>query len=225
MQSTTTTEEPDKSGDEKRKTSGQLKPVPAKVVSRVTFRGVRSAQTEGAATKEDEAESLMGDGRSKTQERTKPKLPSLDEGLVPTREGLHPDPRFPSTVELEHAFKDPTLLTPAAKAAVFGQGKFIPTFDSAFGKLLAPKTKVKPEDGEAGAKERANRRGKPPAAKAESPVTGGQSIPTKGRRSQGKLAQTVKEARSSLSAEESKSKEKEVSSTVEKGPPLSLIHI
>ena len=48
-----------------------------------------------------------------------------DKGGVP-----HPDPRFPSVVELEAAFKDPSLLEPATKEAVVGQSAFVPIIDT-----------------------------------------------------------------------------------------------
>ena len=77
------------------------------------------------------------------EQASKKRASSLKQGLVPTREGFHPDPRIPSTLELEHAFKDSALLSPTAKAAVFGQGKFTPTFDNSYGKVLVKKTRSK----------------------------------------------------------------------------------
>jgi len=121
-------------------------------LSRVTFQGVDSAHVLESATEENDAysDSLMGELRSKKR-RKKPKpKPPPKLCLEPTTEGFHKDPLFPTTLELEHAFKDPTLLAPTAKAAVIGMGSFVPTFDSSYGQLLGQKLRRREDKGKEG---------------------------------------------------------------------------
>ena len=178
-------------------------------LSRVTFQGVDSAYVLESATEEDDAysDSLMGELRSKKR-RKKPKpKPPPKLCLEPTTEGFHKDPLFPTTLELEHAFKDPTLLSPTAKAAVIGMGRFVPTFDSSYGQLLGHKLKRREDKG--------GEKGKSPAA-SESPSKWKQVLRAKEPKVKSMFAQALKEASAASKGKETDKKASEFTSKAEK---------